>query len=132
MTLSPKALSTDKQSRLIPMPNKLEDDVRSAYARANDGAAQPDELLTAVRALVRTLKSEGRPPESVIVTVKNLCGLTHMTAAADTDSSVDGSGTKKLSDMVVSTVIDEYYATSSAGRPRPWLGYSEEIGDELR
>jgi hypothetical protein len=114
------------------MPNKLEDDVRSAYARANEGAAEPDELLTAVRVLVRNLKSEGRPPENVIVTVKNLCGLSHMTAAADTDSSVNGSDSKKLSDMVVRAVIDEYYATSSAGRRRPWLGYSTEIGDELR
>ena len=114
------------------MPDKLEDHVRSAFTRVSEGDAQPDELLTAVRVLVRNLKSEGRPPENVIVTVKNLCGVTHMTAAADTDSSVDGSNNKKLSDIVVSTVIDEYYATSSAGPRRPWLGYSTEIGDELR
>jgi hypothetical protein len=114
------------------MPNRLEDDVRNAYARVNEGAAQPEELLTAVRVLVRNLKSEGRPPENVIITVKNLCGVTHMTAAADTDSSVDGSDTKKLSDIVVSTVIDEYYATSSLGRRHPWQGYSAELGDELR
>jgi hypothetical protein len=113
------------------MINKLEDDVRSAYARVNDGSAQPAELLTAVRVLVRNLKSEGRPPENVIVTIKNLCGLTHMTVAADTDSSVDGSASKKLSDIVVSTVIDEYYATSSVGR-RPWEGFTAEIGDDLR
>jgi hypothetical protein len=114
------------------MPNKLEDDVRSAYTRVDEDAAPLDELLTAVRVLVRNLKSEGRPPENVIVTIKNLCGLTRMTAAADTDSSADGSGSKKLSDIVVSTVIDEYYATSSVGHRRPWLGYSMEIGDELR
>lgn len=114
------------------MLNKLEDDVRSAYVRVNKGAAQPAELLTSVRVLVRNLKSAGRPPESVIVTVKELCGLTHMTIAADTDSSVDGSDSKKLSDMVVSTVIDEYYATSSVGRRHPWQGYSIELGDELR
>jgi len=114
------------------MLNKLEEDVRSAYARVTDGAAPVAELLTAVRVLVRNLKSEGRPPESVIVTVKNLCGLSHMTVAADTDSSVDGSDSKKLSDSVVSTVIDEYYATSSVGRRHPWQGYSVELGDELR
>lgn len=114
------------------MLNKLEDDVRSAYARVNEGAAQPDELLIAVRVLVRNLKSEGRPPENVIVTIKNLCGLTHMTVAADTDSSVGGSDSKKLSDLVVSTVIDEYYSASSIGRRRPWQGYTAEIGDELR
>jgi hypothetical protein len=114
------------------MPNKLEDDVRSAYARANEGTAPPDELLTAVRVLVRNLKSEGRPPENVIVTIKKLCGFTHLTAAADTDSSSDGSDSKKLSDIVVSTVIDEYYATSSAARRHPWQGYSVELRDELR
>jgi len=114
------------------MLNKLEDDVRSAYAHANEGTAQRDGLLAAVRVLVRNLKSDGRPPENVIVTVKNLCGLTLMTAAADTDSSVDGSDSKKLSDIVVSTVIDEYYATSSVSRRHPWQGYSVEIGDELR
>jgi len=114
------------------MPNKLEDDVRSAYIRANDGSAQPDELLTAVRVLVRNLKSQGRPPESVIITIKNLCGLSLMTAAADTDSSVDGSDSKKLSDLVVTTVIDEYYSASSLGHRRPWQGYSMELGDELR
>jgi hypothetical protein len=114
------------------MPNKLEDDVRIAYARVTKGAAQSDELLTAVRALVRNLKSDDLPPESVIVTVKNLCGLTNMTIAADTDSSVDSSDSKKLSDLVVRAAIDEYYAASLIGRRRPWLGYSQEIGDELR
>ena len=114
------------------MPNKLEDDVQSAYARVSEGAAQPAELLAAVRVLVRKLKGEGRPPENVIVTVKDLCGLSHMTVAADTDSSVDGSDSKKLSDIVVSTVIDEYYATPSLGRRHPWQGYSVELGDELR
>jgi len=114
------------------MPNKLEDDVRSAYTRVNAGDAEADELLTAVRVLVRNLKSAGRPPENVIVTIKNLCGVTHMTVAADTDSSVDGSDGKKLSDMVVSTTIDEYYSASSVGHRRPWQGYSMELGDELR
>ena len=114
------------------MPNKLEDDVRNAYARVNDGVVDPAELLTAVRVLVRNLKSEGRPPENVIVTIKELCGLTHTAVAADTDSSVNDSESKKLSELVVSTVIDEYYATSSVGRRHPWQGYAAEIGDELR
>jgi hypothetical protein len=97
-----------------------------------DGASPPDELLTAVRVLVRNLKSEGLPPESVVVTIKNLCGVTHMTIAADTDSSVDGSYSKKVCDLVVSAAIDEYYTGSPLGRRRPWRGYSLEIGDELR
>jgi hypothetical protein len=113
------------------MLSNLEEDVRSAFARAVDGAA-PGELLTAVRVLVRELKSEGRLPENVVVTIKNLCGLTHMTIAADTDSSVGGSNSKKLSDMAVSAAIDEYYSGSPNTGRRPWLGYSLEIGDELR
>src|ERR1700730_10908314 len=104
------------------MLNKLEEDVRSAFARAVDGAP-PDELLTAVRVLVRDLKSEGRPPENVVVTIKSLCGLTHMTIAADTDSSVAASNSKKLSEMVVSAAIDEYYSGSPKTGRRPWLGY---------
>jgi hypothetical protein len=112
------------------MPNKMEDDVRSAFDRAIEGAGSPEDLNATVRVLVRNLKKEGRPPESVIVTIKNLCGLSHMTVAADTDSSVDLSEGRKISDMVVSTVIDEYYTgTRLAGR-RPWKGYSLEIGDD--
>jgi len=116
----------------LEMPNKMEDDVRSAFDRAIEGAASPEDLNATVRVLVRNLKKEGRPPESVIVTIKNLCGLSHMTVAADTDSSVDLSERRKISDMVVSTVIDEYYTgTRLAGR-RPWKGYSLEIGDDPR
>jgi hypothetical protein len=111
---------------------KLEDDVCTAFDRAIEGAASPDELLVAVRALVRELKKEGSPPESVIVTIKELCGMSHMTVAADTDSSIDFSASKKISDMVVSTIIDEYFKGTRLSAHRPWLGYSLEIGDELR
>jgi len=54
------------------MPNKLEDDVRTAFDRAIEGAAAPEELDATVRVLVRDLKKEGQPPESVIITIKNL------------------------------------------------------------
>jgi len=112
------------------MPNKLEDDVRTAFDRATEGAASPEELDATVRVLVRDLKKKGRPPESVIITIKNLCGLSQLTVAADTDSSIDFSERKKISDIVVSTVIDEYYTgTRLAGR-RPWKGYALEIGDD--
>jgi hypothetical protein len=112
------------------MPNKLEDDVRSAFDRATEGTASPEELEATVRVLVRDLKKKGRAPESVIVAIKNLCGLSQLTVAADTDSSIDFSERKKISDMVVSTVIDEYYmGTRLAGR-RPWKGYALEIGDD--
>lgn len=114
------------------MPKQLEDDVRTAFDRTIEGAASADELLLAVRVLVREFKKEGRAPESVIVAVKDLCGHSHMTVAADTDSSIDFSESKKISDMVVSTVIDEYYKGTRVTGHRPWLGYSLEIGDELR
>lgn len=124
------------------MRNKLKDDVRTAFDRVieaavspslskNDrsGAAPPEVLLTAVRVLVRDLKSDGQPPESVIVTVKELCGLSRMTIPSDTDSSIDLSESKKISDMVVRTAIEEYYTgTSQLGR-RPWKGYSSELED---
>jgi hypothetical protein len=112
------------------MPNKFEDDVRSAFDRATEGAASPEELDATVRVLVRDLKKEGRPPESVIVTIKNLCGLSQMPVAADTDSSIDLSERRKISDLVLSTVIDEYYTGTRPARRRPWKGYSLEIGDD--
>lgn len=112
---------------------RLEDDVRVAFDRAIEGGGEsPDDLLTLVRVLVRDLKEEGRPPENVIVTIKNLCGLTHMAVAADTDSSINYSVSKRISDLVVSAVIDEYYKGTRPGAKRPWAGYALEIGDELR
>jgi len=111
------------------MPTKLENDVRVAFDRAIEGAISSEELVTAVRALVRDLKTQGRAPESVIVTVKDLCGLSRLTVASDTDSSVDFSDSKKLSDIVVSAAIDEYYTGSRLNGRRPWKGYSSELED---
>ena len=124
------------------MRNKLKDDVRTAFDRVieaavspslskNDrsGAAPPEVLLTAVRVLVRDLKSDGQPPESVIVTVKELCGLSRMTIPSDTDSSIDLSESKKISDMVVRTAIDEYYTGTMLSGHHPWKGYSSELED---
>ena len=91
------------------MSNNLEDDVRSAFARATSGSTSPDELLVAVRVLVRDLKRESLPPEKVIVTLKKVCGLPLITFAADTDAIADGSQLKQISDMMVRAVIDEYY-----------------------
>ena len=91
------------------MPNTLEDDVRSAFARATKGTGSPDELLAAVRVLVRGLKQEGRPPEKVIVAVKEVCGLPLVTFAADTDAAADADPAKQISEMMVRAAIDEYY-----------------------
>ena len=110
------------------MAKELEDDVRIAFERATEGAGSPEDLLTAVRILVRDLKKEGRPPENVIVTIKRLCGLSQIAVAADTDSNAVTSVSKRISDMVVRTAIDEYYAgTRKSGRP--WKGYSVELED---
>jgi hypothetical protein len=114
------------------MPNKLEDDVRSAFDRAIQGVISPEELLTTVRILVRNLKAGGLPPESVVVTVKELCGLSRMTIASDTDSSLDMSDSKKISDMVVRAAIDEYYTGTQQTARRPWKGLSSELEDATR
>jgi hypothetical protein len=96
------------------MPKKLEDNVRSAFERATEGSGSPDDLVSAVRVLVRNLKREGRPPEKVIVTVKQVCGLPMITFAADTDAVADNSPSKRISEMMVRAAIDEYYL-----KPRP-------------
>ena len=97
------------------MPNRLENDVRSAFERATKGIGSRDELVSAVRILVRDLKREGQPPEKVIVTVKQVCGLPMVTFAADTDSGADRDQSKQISDMMVRAAIDEYYAKPAAG-----------------
>jgi hypothetical protein len=56
------------------MPNRIEEDFRVAFDRAIEGKASSDELLSVVRAFVREYKRQGRQPESVIVTLKELCG----------------------------------------------------------
>ena len=111
------------------MLTKLEDDVRVAFDRAIEGTISPEALVTAVRVLVRDLKKEGRPPENVIVTIKELCGLSRLSVPSDTDSSVDSSESRKVSDMVVSAAIDEYYTGSRPMGRRPWKGYSSELED---
>ena len=113
------------------MPNRIEDDVRVAFDRAIEGKGSSDELLSVVRALVREYKRQGRQPESVLVTLKELCGLSRMTVASDTDSSLDSSDSRRLSDMVVTTAIDEYYTTRMAGR-QPWKGYVAELEEQAR
>jgi hypothetical protein len=110
------------------MPKKLEADVRTAFERATEGTGSPEELIRAVRILVRDLKKEGRPPENVIVTIKRLCGLSQIAVAADTDSNAVTSVAKRISDMVVRAAIDEYYTGTRKG-PRPWKGYSVELED---
>ena len=97
------------------MRNRLEDDVRIAFDRATEGIGSRDELLSAVRTLVRDLKREGQPPEKVIVAVKQVCGLPMINFAADTDAAADLDQTKQISDMTVRAAIDEYYTKPIAG-----------------
>jgi hypothetical protein len=110
------------------MAKRLEDDVRTAFERATEGTGSPEDLLAAVRILVRDLKREDRPPEQVVVAVKRLCGRSQIAVAADTDSNAVTSVRKRISDMVVMAAIDEYY-TGTRNGPRPWKGYSVELED---
>ena len=107
------------------MPKRLEDDVRIAFDRAIEGTGSRAELLSAVRILVRDLKREGQPPEKVIVTVKQVCGLPRITFAADTDATADRDQPKQISDMMVRAAIDEYYMKPVPG------GVAEEYGQVL-
>jgi hypothetical protein len=110
------------------MAKKLEDDVSVAFERATEGTGSPEDLVAAVRVLVRDLKKEGRPPENVVVTIKRLCGLSQVAVAADTDSNAVTSVNKRVADMVVRAAIDEYYTGIRKG-PRPWKGYAVELED---
>ena len=96
------------------MKSRLEQDVRAAFERAATGVTQPDELISAVRNLVRDLKRGELPPEKVIVAVKQACGLPLVTIAADTDASTDGTYVRQISDIMLRAVIEEYYFV---GRP---------------
>ena len=99
------------------MPKRLEDQLRRAFERANEENGSPDELISAVRALVRDLKRDGNPPERVIIAVKRICGLPLITFAADTDAAGDNSQSKRVSEMLVRAAIDEYYAKDAKPRP---------------
>ena len=92
------------------MTTRLEDDLRGAFERATDGSGSPDAVKVAVRELVRQLDSDGAPPEKIIVAVKQACGLPLVTIAGDTDATADISPSKQVFDLVVRTVIDEYYS----------------------
>ena len=92
------------------MGNTLEANVRIAFTRASEGSESPEGLLTAVRLLVRDLRRKGQPPERVIVIVKRLCDLRMNMLVANTDASAESLKSRQFSQMVLRTVIDEYYA----------------------
>ena len=94
------------------MLNRLEAEVRSAYKRATEGTASPDELLSTVREFVRDLRRAGLPPEKVIVAIKEVCGMPLITFAADTDAAADINPAKQICDMMLRAAIDEYYSRS--------------------
>ncbi|HET9634576.1 MAG TPA: hypothetical protein VFP26_01485 [Gemmatimonadaceae bacterium] len=87
-----------------------DDDLRSAFERATEGSGSPEEVRAVAREFVRELENEGIPPEKIIVAVKQACGVPLVTIAADTDALADISPSKQVFDMVVRTVIDEYYS----------------------
>lgn len=87
-----------------------ESDLRSAFERATVGNGSPEEVRAAVRELVRELETDGIPPEKIIVAVKQACGVPLVTIAGDTDALADITPSKQVFDLVVRTVIDEYYS----------------------
>ena len=87
-----------------------EKDLRSAFERATDGNGSADEVRAAVRELVRELETAGVPPEKIIVAVKQACGVPLIAIAGDTDALADITPSKQVFDLVVRTVIDEYYS----------------------
>ena len=121
-TLLPGAVSV-AVGHLLQTP---EVDLKSAFLRATEENVPPDELLATVRRLVRDLKRQGRPPEQVIVAVKQVCGLPLITFAADTDAAADGSHSKQISDMMLRAAIDEYYM-----KPRSKSAAAESKGKKL-
>ena len=92
------------------MNTRLEEDLRSAFERATDGSGSPDEVRAVCRKLVRALEDEGIPPEKILVAVKQACGVPLVTIAGDTDALADISPSKQVFDLIVRTVIDEYYS----------------------
>jgi hypothetical protein len=92
------------------MPKRLEDNVRKAFLRASESKGSRQELVAAVRVLVRDLRNDGFPPEQVIALVKRLCGVTMIAIAADSDASTDASESRKISDMVFRAALEEYYS----------------------
>ena len=92
------------------MNTKLEEDLRSAFERATDGSGSPEEVRAICRELVRELESDGIPPEKILVAIKQACGVPLVTMAGDTDALADVAPTKQVFDIVVRTVIDEYYS----------------------
>lgn len=92
------------------MTMRLEEDLRAAFERATEGSGSPEEVRAVARELVRELESGGIPPEKVIVVIKQACGVPLVTNPGDTDASADTTPTKQVFDVVVRTVIDEYYS----------------------
>lgn len=93
------------------MTTRLEEELRGAVERATDGTGSPEAVRVAVRELVRELENGGAPPEKIIVSVKQACGVPLGTiAAGDTDAAADATPSKQVFDLVVRTVIDEYYS----------------------
>jgi hypothetical protein len=100
------------------MNTRLEEDLRSAFERATDGSGSPDEVRAVCRELVRELENDGTPPEKIIVAIKQACGLPLVTIAGDTDALADVAPSKQVFDIVVRTVIDEYYSRPKF-QPKP-------------
>lgn len=88
--------------------------VRAAYERVLRGRGTRDVLLDAVCGLVRILKSEGAPPEQVVITVKRLCGMPRVPFAGHADPTAKADVARSISEAVISACIKEYFSPPTA------------------
>ena len=84
--------------------------VRTAYEQAARGLGGEDHLLRAVRDIVRDLKKDGEPPERVVITIKNLCGIPLVPFAAHHDRFTAPGSTRSISEIVIGAAIEEYFS----------------------
>ena len=94
----------------------IERNVRTAYDRAVRARRAQDQLLDAVRDLVRDLKNDGEPPERVLITIKRLCGMPLVPFAGHYHLFADPEAARSISETVIGVAIEEYFSRPSLDR----------------
>jgi hypothetical protein len=93
-----------------------EANVRAAFERAVHALLTQDQLLDAVRDLVRYLKDNGEPPERVLIVVKRLCGMPLVPFAGHRDPAADPEAVRFIAEAVVAVAIEEYFSRQTVDR----------------
>ena len=88
----------------------MERNVRAAYERAVRARHTEEQLLDAVRDLVRDLRKNGEPPERVLITIKRSCRMPLVPFAGHYDLSADPEAARSISEAVIDVAIDEYFS----------------------